>query len=265
MVDMVYLRNFDLEEKRMEFIGLFGRREDLTTLKNYYLVYTSWEPNELDFKTQWMDWTYMIKQDKKSIMQMPSWCTKYKYDNTPPRYIRQYHLRHMTIAILIGYDKCVMQYLIRRAQLTQPVVSTNVKVMMAKKIFEYDHDFFRAIFQRIPYKISEFKIRDTFVLSALHFSDMSILANNVTLRYLVVFNCDLDGLEKMAQSDEFFKPDGDRLIGGCKLWNFAQIPTDAINIILDQNTMRALIYTRNDMDSDGLTFSTYNFSSVFKD
>lgn len=27
MVDMVYLRNFDLEEKRMEFIGLFGRKE----------------------------------------------------------------------------------------------------------------------------------------------------------------------------------------------------------------------------------------------
>jgi hypothetical protein len=31
MVDIVYLRNFDLEEKRMEFIGLFGRRELLTT------------------------------------------------------------------------------------------------------------------------------------------------------------------------------------------------------------------------------------------
>jgi hypothetical protein len=103
------------------------------------------------------------------------------------------------------------------------------------------------------------------VLSGLHFSDMSIFANNMTLRYLAVFDCDVDRLEKIIESDEFFEPDGDRLIRGCKLWNFARIPTDAINIILDQNTMRALIYTRNDADSDGLTFSTYNFSNVFKD
>lgn len=103
------------------------------------------------------------------------------------------------------------------------------------------------------------------MISGLHFSDMSIVTNKVTLRYLTVFNCDTNWLEEMIQSEEFFQPGGDRLIGSCKLWNFAQIPTDAINIILDQNTMRALIYTRNDAGSDGLTFTTYNFSNVFKD
>ena len=145
MVDMVYLRNFDLEKNQMEFIGLFGRRELPATSMRYYLVYSSWEGSELDFKLSHMYWTYMIKQDRKSLMQMPSWCTGRRYQSDPPRYIRQYNLKHSTIAVLIGYDKCVMQYLIRRGQWIQPNGKAPAKSMMAKKVFEYDVEFFRAI------------------------------------------------------------------------------------------------------------------------